>query len=363
MWLRTSILAAIAVSLATGGYGLGASRSIRPEVKEVSGSSLGPEHPVTVALQQPGLKPAQRQKLLQVSDEAARQKQRSLLIAKKESEHLMQVAQAKSREIQVLQQRLDALQAELEKSAKKGGKVEVKKVQRQLAEARTIQQLATAASTSLDAVLVTKIDLRAAEQGIAMLDVDTRGEVFEMVAARRTLDANRGFALMVALDNRDLMQLTPQQVTALQLLQADFIRFFAPLREQYELISNGEQTFEVVLDWKGVKTEGKEPLKVEGKAVTVEFINITKDAKSVEEKVIPLTVEKKIKGELQWVASEAKAVKGNKLKLVQQDTKELSRLEAELKALQQKYNAKTYSQLKPAQQAQLRELMNAQNRN
>ena len=66
-----------------------------------------------------------------------------------------------------------------------------------------------------------------------------RSRVYALSTLQRTLDVSRGFALMVALNFRDELGLTPHQTTELQLLQAGFLKEFAPIREQFELLDGG----------------------------------------------------------------------------------------------------------------------------
>ncbi|MEZ0325505.1 MAG: hypothetical protein ACAH95_06340 [Fimbriimonas sp.] len=357
-------MAAIAVSLATGGYSLGVSQSFKPDVKEVQGSSLGAEHPVTVALQQPGLQPKEREKLIQVSQEATRKKQKSLLTAQIEAKQLKAVAQQKYAQVALLEAKLHALEQAIHESQSKKGKVAMKEVQRQLTEARTIQQLATAASQQIDTALLRKIDDEAAKEGLASLSQDTQEHIFEIVATRRTLDANKGFALMTALDHREVLALTPAQVTKLQLLQADFIRYFAPLREQYELAGTEEKGLVKVrqgskMEWR-VDVEEKIFKATGGKLPSNLKPGTDLDGKPIKVTVAPVKVEGR-PFKYSVTLQPAKSVKGvpapEAMIFVRQDSKELERLESELKQLKESYNAKTYSQLDPEQQVKLKELM------
>jgi hypothetical protein len=75
------------------------------------------------------------------------------------------------------------------------------------------------------------------EYSVLVLDTlqpEVRAEVATTARLRQVESAERGFALLIGLRERDALKLTPQQVTQLQLLQSEFIRRFAPLREESE---------------------------------------------------------------------------------------------------------------------------------
>jgi hypothetical protein len=365
MWLRTSILAAIAVSLATGGYSIGSSKKVA--VAEPS-SSLGPEHPVTIALQEANLEPAQRAKLIEVSKQAGREKLQALRIAEAKGQQLQALALQKEAEISMLERRLEALSAEL--ATQKKGKTNLKVVERQLKEARAIKDMATAASERVDTLLFEAIDQEATRKGVSLLDGPAKEQVFEIVATRRTLDANKDFALMTALDHRDMLGLTSAQTTKLQLLQADFIRLFAPLREQYENLSSEGDQGEITLDWitsKAGRVDFKEgqPIKMKLRGDGAMKVK-GQDAVPKEWKAKPTVIKGKALKEneaafevkLDWVATKSGDSSQTRFVVVGKSTEGLAKLEGQLKALKSQFDLKAYSQLNPEQQRKLKALMN-----
>ncbi|MGV3617873.1 MAG: hypothetical protein ACO1SV_21315 [Fimbriimonas sp.] len=78
------------------------------------------------------------------------------------------------------------------------------------------------------------VELRYEDIAIQSLPSQVRTRVQAEARGLRAEDGERGFALLIALRERAALNLTPQQVTKLQLLQADFLRRFAPLREESE---------------------------------------------------------------------------------------------------------------------------------
>lgn len=66
------------------------------------------------------------------------------------------------------------------------------------------------------------------DESLKSLDSFGRARVKQLSQLHRTLEVSRGFALMVALNFRQELGLTSHQTTELQLLQADFLKEFAP---------------------------------------------------------------------------------------------------------------------------------------
>jgi hypothetical protein len=69
-----------------------------------------------------------------------------------------------------------------------------------------------------------------------LLTQEQREKLMKLAQANAQRADGQEFPLMVALQSREQLGITPQQFTKLQYLQADFIRAFAPLREAMELL-------------------------------------------------------------------------------------------------------------------------------
>lgn len=76
---------------------------------------------------------------------------------------------------------------------------------------------------------------RYAQEVAQLLSPEQREKLMRLSAAHTEAGDSREFVLMFLLQTREPLSITPQQFTKLQYLQADFIRAFAPLREQMEL--------------------------------------------------------------------------------------------------------------------------------
>lgn len=99
---------------------------------------------------------------------------------------------------------------------------------------------------------------------IGTLTTNTAARVQAESLAKRVQEGERGFALLIALRERTGLNLTPKQVTQLQLLQADFLRRYAPLREESE---NG-----ILLEVVGEATNGKKPVEVKFGGVKIDAV-------------------------------------------------------------------------------------------
>jgi hypothetical protein len=69
-----------------------------------------------------------------------------------------------------------------------------------------------------------------------LLSDEQRQKLMKLSQATSHDSDESDFPLMVIMQSRDQLGITPQQFTKLQYLQADFIRAFAPIREQVELL-------------------------------------------------------------------------------------------------------------------------------
>jgi Spy/CpxP family protein refolding chaperone len=69
-----------------------------------------------------------------------------------------------------------------------------------------------------------------------LLTTEQREKLMKLSQANSKPSSGDEFGLMVIMQSREQLRITPQQFTKLQYLQADFIRAFAPLREKMELL-------------------------------------------------------------------------------------------------------------------------------
>lgn len=69
-----------------------------------------------------------------------------------------------------------------------------------------------------------------------LLSDDQRQKLMKLSEANGHQPEGQDFKLMFMMQSRDQLGITPQQFTKLQFLQADFIKEFAPLREQMDLL-------------------------------------------------------------------------------------------------------------------------------
>jgi Spy/CpxP family protein refolding chaperone len=77
---------------------------------------------------------------------------------------------------------------------------------------------------------------RYAQSVAQLLSDEQRQKLMQMSNALSKGSKGPDFVMMFIMDSREKLGLTPQQFTRMQYLQADFIRAFAPLREQMELL-------------------------------------------------------------------------------------------------------------------------------
>ena len=80
-----------------------------------------------------------------------------------------------------------------------------------------------------------------ANEVISQLSNEQREILMKLSEAHAHDSDTKEFALMFIISEREQLAIAPQQFTKLQYLQADFIRAFAPLREQVELLQLKEK--------------------------------------------------------------------------------------------------------------------------
>lgn len=71
---------------------------------------------------------------------------------------------------------------------------------------------------------------------VQLLTPEQREKLGKLADAHSHQQEGPVFVLMFAIESRERLGINPQQFTKLQFLQADFIRAFAPLREQMEML-------------------------------------------------------------------------------------------------------------------------------
>jgi len=203
LMVRMVTAALAAVGLSIGGYELGTSRAAAP-VPPVA-VDVPNDHPISVALQSPvsqAMSPVERTRLVEMARSYRQDQEKAQVDAAVQATQVTCRLQSGEVRTAPAQQKLDQVRKDVEK--------------------QFVQQ-------NRDIVFRKYSDLVLQE-----MTPKISKRVKEVVDARRDMDEERGFGLLIALRSRDEMKLTPHQVTKLQLLQSDFIRRFAPIREAYE---------------------------------------------------------------------------------------------------------------------------------
>jgi len=261
--VRMMLAAMAAVGLSIGGYELGAKQGPPSSATTIDAPE---DHPLSVALKTPvgqAMTPAERDQLVKLEVNLKSDEEHAKSDALLESAKVVYGLQNNNNAwvsdqeiLQRLESRLKQMREEYNASAP-----EVKDLEQQIAvqikrlnERRRKEIYRNAFETHRDTAVDQDkfIDLRRdVEKQLTQQKMDTvyrkyqtmafqqmtpkvSEKVKEVVASRRDMNEEKGFGLLVALRNRDDLKLTPQQVTKLQFLQADFIRRFAPIREAYE---------------------------------------------------------------------------------------------------------------------------------
>lgn len=246
----------VALGLTLGGYKLGQAKAGELPQAGNAQEALSSAHPLATALQL-----SDDAKLSQAQKEQLRKETALLAQRRAELQRLEMSLNAQRRnESQLLAQKkaaaqaqLRALEADLQKARGKANskgsneaalRAELARARaRVFAEELNIQRVLSQKNPkSASAQKQVQIKLRDVDvvQGridniiLAHTDAKTRQRMLQTIRIKQTMDASQGFALLKALDERDVLDLTPAQVTKLQLLQAEFITRFAPIREEHD---------------------------------------------------------------------------------------------------------------------------------
>lgn len=240
---RMFAMALAAVGLSVGGFELGKHRVTDPSIAPLE---LPADHPLAVALQPAvaqDIAPQTRESLYRIAENLSRDQNS---VKSGASPSIQRELDAKAKEMALVQRRLAAIQKVVaEDEAKRKEAVETSRLtalraeldkrQRDIAEAR--RQMDEVREEVARQTAKRELDRLSEKYGKMALDQMTpelQERVKASVRTRRDMDEERGFGLLLALRNRDALNLTPHQVTQLQLLQSEFIRRFAPIREAYE---------------------------------------------------------------------------------------------------------------------------------
>jgi hypothetical protein len=303
---RMFAMAMAAIGLSLGGFELGAKRvEMLPTSPPVD---VPADHPLSVALQPAvaqGMSTPDRNRLVQMAAElerarAAARESAKLLSAERARQtrgrafetYARLLFQDKTKPIpSYLKQTgpIDAItQAELSRLKKDEARqrAELLDARNRLAEAQreTEKQLTDQS--------VAKVDRQFSDMALQQMTPKIQNQVRAAVRTRRDMDEERGFGLLIALRNRDDLNLTAHQVTQLQLLQAEFIRGFAPIRETYET-----RVDSVKWQWKDNKIEGAESIAPE-KVRSQYFVQYVTDLKAKNNPVAVSTSSTKYKVDL-----------------------------------------------------------------
>lgn len=236
MMTRLLTLALAATGLSVGGFQLGTRQAQTSPVTEVVTTDLPADHAITVALKEPTSKVPDAEKA-------------RLRVLIKDME------QAKKVEAETRVKALNVRIAELEKQIVANRTIDLRLNDKKIAKIATMKQTGAKENNPTQVRFHTVKNptainrLQAIERERADKIVEDRFEAIAVegmplrVANRvraetraiRAEEGERGFALLIGLRERYNLGLTPKQVTQLQLLQADFLRRYAPLREETEI--------------------------------------------------------------------------------------------------------------------------------
>lgn len=212
MFARLSLMFVVVAGLCSGAFLLGGTAAAGQGVA----SGIPAEHPIAVALRF-------RQELGLTAEQANRLEELRASLAK-EFAPIRETAESIERRMRELQQ---------------GEKPDEAKGQ---ALRREMEALGATVQPMFE---------RHAQAVAQLLSPEQREKLMRLTEAHTSQGDAREFVLMFLIQAREPLGINPQQFTKLQYLQADFIRAFAPLREQMELMQMEAQE-------KFVKA-GKEP--------------------------------------------------------------------------------------------------------
>lgn len=243
MLARTAVTAFVAVTLSVGGFTLGKARAENIRAQALFSTpvaALAPaDHPLSLvreAVMSGDSSAAEREKIVQLDRDyikAVRQASRAALDNANRT-----IAQLRS-ELTKRQQALDLTQAKARGTASKEAELRIARQNEELTALHAkLAQIQSDLASQAQQKAVLQVDQMYSRIALKQVSPDVRHQVEVAAQSGRALDEERGFGLLLALRNRDDLGLTPRQVTKLQLLQANFITRFAPIREAYETRAN-----------------------------------------------------------------------------------------------------------------------------
>ena len=239
MMTRLLALALAATGLSVGGFQLGARQTAPVLPAEAIPPGLPTDHALSVALREPNSSVPAAEKVrlrklmmeMETAKKAEENTRVTALNAKIADLERKLVAGRKDRNFPDARIELDRVVTPSQPAVKK---VEGKPAQvhfRAIANKDAMVKLEKAERKRAQQIVEDRfeaITIETLPAGIATrVQAETRGI--------RAQEGERGFALLIGLRERAALRLTPQQVTKLQLLQADFLRRYAPLREESEV--------------------------------------------------------------------------------------------------------------------------------
>ncbi len=194
----------VIAALCAGAFTLGGAAGIQRD-----SGGIPAEHPIALALRF-------RQELALTADQAAK---------------LEQLRVAMAQEFAPLREQMESLQRRME---------ELRHSEKEDSDAaKALQQEGETLGATIKPMLV-----RYAQPVGEMLTPEQREKLMRLSEAHGQQGDPREFLLMFMMQAREQLGITPQQFTKLQFLQADFIRTFAPMREQMELMQMEAQKSE-----------------------------------------------------------------------------------------------------------------------
>ncbi len=195
MFARISLMFVVIAGLCSAAFTLGSTAA------QGDPSGIPQEHPIALALRfhnELGLNQDQKSKLESLKGEIAK-------------------------EFAPLRQQAEGIQRRMEELQKSGSQDQEK--------GKALQREAAALGEKIKPVME-----RFAQAAAQLLTPEQREKLMRLSEAHGKQGDPREFVLMFMMQAREQLGINPQQFTKLQYLQADFIRAFAPMREQMEMM-------------------------------------------------------------------------------------------------------------------------------
>jgi hypothetical protein len=204
MFTRIALLFGIFTTMGLGGYMTG---HFTMQHGQEAPNGVPHEHPLTIALE------AKTELQLSAAQVA------HLELSAAQVAHLEQLRAAMFKELEPVHARLQSIHERAAKAHETGDRQAMEQIEK---EVKAIEAVAR------------PIMERFTHETIKALSPEQHQKLGQMVNARMANHGSRDFVMMFMMEAREQLGITPQQFTKLQYLQADFIRAFAPLREELE---------------------------------------------------------------------------------------------------------------------------------